>query len=155
MLVGQHYQNGYVCDDIEAAIAVFRARGLEKDPHIIDVDHNVDTPAGPKRQQLRICMFWLNGVQYELIQPIIDEADVYANAPSNGGPIRFHHICLRVPDWADFRAAVDAQDLPVVMERDLGDDKLRFLYLDGRKAFGHYLEYTCMSDAMWEMTKAM
>ena len=27
--------------------------------------------------------------------------------------------------------------------------------VDGRKVFGHYLEYTNMSDEMWEMTKAM
>ena len=155
MLVGQHYQNGYVCDDIEEGIALFRARGLEKDPQIIDVEQEVQTPSGPKQQKLRICMFWLNEVQYELIQPIVDEANVYANAPSNGGPIRFHHICLRVDDWDKFRAQVDEQDFPVVMERDLGPDALRFIYLDGRKAFGHYLEYTNMSDAMWEQIKAM
>ncbi len=155
MLVGQHYQNGYICDDIEEGIALFRARGLEKAPHIIPVEQEVQTPSGPKKQQLRICMFWLNGLQYELIQPIVDEADVYAHAPSNGGPLRFHHICLRVPDWADFRARVDQQDFPVVMERDLGPDALRFLYLDGRKVFGHYLEYTCMVDAMWEQIRNM
>ena len=155
MLVGQHYQNGYVCDDIEEGIAQFRARGLDKDPQIIDVEQEVQTPSGPKKQKLRICMFWLNGVQYELIEPILDEADVYSHAPSNGGPIRFHHICLRVDDWDTFRAQVDQQDFPVVMERDLGPDALRFIYLDGRKAFGHYLEYTNMSDAMWDQIKAM
>lgn len=155
MLFGQHYQNGYVCDDIDEAIAIFMARGLGKVPTIIPVDHEVNTPLGPKRQSLKISMFWNNGVQYELIQPIIDEVGVYANAPSNGGPIRFHHICLRVPDWSAFRAAVDQQDFPVAMERDLGPDALKFIYLDGRKAFGHYLEYTHMSDTMWDMTRAM
>jgi len=68
MLVGTHYQNGYVCDDIEAAIAEFRARGLDKDPMIIPVDQMVNTPEGPKRQKSRICMFGLGGVQYELIE---------------------------------------------------------------------------------------
>lgn len=155
MLVGQHYQNGYVCDDIEAAIAVFRARGLDKDPMIIPVDQMVETPDGPKRHKLRICMFWLNGVQYELIEVEIDETGHYRNAPANGGPMRFHHICLRVQDWDSFRKQVDEQDLPVVFERDLGPDKLNFLYLDGRKAFGHYLEYTCMPDAMWEQINGM
>lgn len=155
MLVGKHYQNGYVCNDIEAAIAVFRARGLKKEPMIIPVDQMVDTPDGPKRHKLRICMFWLNGVQYELIEPEIDETGHYHNAPDNGGAMRFHHICLRVDDWDAFRKAVDEQDLPVVFERDLGPDALRFLYLDGRKAFGHYLEYTCMSDATWDQISRM
>ena len=155
MLVGHHYQNGYVCDDLEKGIAQFRSRGLERDPQIIDVEQEVQTPSGPKRQQLRICMFWLNGVQYELIQPLLDEAEVYANAPPNGGPVRFHHICLRVDDWDAFRAGVDRQDLPVAMEHDKGADQVRFLYLDGRKSFGHYLEYTSMPAAMWELIKAM
>ena len=155
MLVGQHYQNGYICDDIEAAIAHFRERGLEKDPMIIPVEQEVQTPDGPKQQKMRICMFWLNGVQYELIEPELDETGIYANAPSNGGPIRFHHICLRVVDWDTFRSAVDEQDFPVAMERDLGPEALRFAYLDGRKVFGHYLEYTCMSDEMWDQISAM
>ena len=43
MLIGQHYQNGYVCDDIEAAIAEFKAHGLAKAPVIIPVDQMVDT----------------------------------------------------------------------------------------------------------------
>jgi Glyoxalase/Bleomycin resistance protein/Dioxygenase superfamily len=155
MLVGTHYQNGYVCDDIEAAIAVFKARGLTKDPMIIPVDQMVQTPDGPKRQKSRISMFSHGGVQYELIEVEIDETGVYANAPDNGGAMRFHHICLRVPEWDSFRAAIAAQDLPVVFERDLGPDQLRFLYLDGRKAFGHYLEYTCMSDATWDQISSM
>lgn len=155
MLVGQHYQNGYVCDDIDQGIELFMTHGLEKAPQIIPVEQTVQTPDGPRDQEMKICMFWHNGVQSELIQPIKDDVNVYANAPSNGAPIRFHHICLRVPEWTDFRAACDAQDFPVVMERDLGPDALRFIYLDARKAFGHYLEYTHMSDEMWEITKAM
>ncbi len=155
MLVGQHYQNGYVCDNIEEAISVFRARGLDRDPQVIPVEQAVQTPDGLKEQQLRICMFWLNGLQYELIEPIVDHAAVYANAQPNGGPMRFHHICLKVENWEEFRGQVDKQDLPVAMERDLGPGQLSFLYLDGRRAFGHYLEYTCMPDAVWEQIRSM
>lgn len=155
MLTGTHYQNGYVCDDLEAAIAVFKARGLDRDPMIIPVDQTVDTPDGPKRQKSRITMFSLNGVQYELIEVEIDETGAYANAQDNGGAMRFHHICLRVDDWDSFRAAVAAQDLPVAFERNSGPGKLSFLYLDARKAFGHYLEYTCMPDAMWDQISRM
>ena len=155
MLIGQHYQNGYICDDIEECLAVFKARGLGKDPMIIPVDQTVDTPEGPKRQKSRIAMFSHGGVQYELIEVEIDETGAYANAPSNGGPMRFHHTCQRVADWDAFRAAVDAQDLPLVFERNSGPGKLSFAYLDGRKAFGHYLEYTYMPDAMWDQISAM
>lgn len=155
MLIGKHYQNGYICDNLDEAIAIFRARGLDREPMIMPVDQIVDTPDGPKRQKSRITMFGHNGIQYELIEPEIDESGVYGNAPSNGGPIRFHHICLRVPDWDSFRAAVDQQDLPVAFERASGNGGLSFIYLDARKALGHYLEYTCMPDAMWEQISAL
>jgi hypothetical protein len=146
MLVGKHYQNGYVCDNLEAGIAEFRARGLAEDPTIIPVDQLVDTPDGPKRHKLRICMFWLNGIQYELIEAEIDETGVYRNAPGNGGPVRFHHICLAIDDWPAFRAELAKQDLPVAFFRDRPTGT-RYLYLDGREAFGHYLEYTAPAAA--------
>ncbi len=155
MLEGHHYQNAYACDDIAVGIDQFRGRGLTKEPHIIDVDQMVTTPAGPKHIVSRICFIWIGDLQYELIETIKDETGLYANAQSNGGPLRFHHICMRINDWDGFRARVDVQDMPLVMERDLGPDHLRFLYLDGRKAFGHYLEYTCMSDGMWEQLHGM
>lgn len=153
MLVGQHYQNGYICDNLEEGIARFRARGLDKEPTIIPVEQEVLTPHGPKRQKMRITMFWLNGLQYELIEPTLDETDLYAHAPANGGPVRFHHICLKVDNWDDFRAQVDKQDFPIVCER--GGDELKFLYLDARKDFGHFLEYTWMTDARWEQIQAL
>jgi hypothetical protein len=155
MLVGEHYQNGYVCDDIEAAIAVFKARGLDKDPMIIPVDQMVDTPEGPKRQKSRITMFNHGGVQYELIEVEIDETGVYENAPDNGGEMRFHHICMRVPNWETFRKAAEQQDLPVAFARNTGPDQLSVMYHDGRKAFGHYLEYTYVPEAMWSQISAM
>jgi hypothetical protein len=153
MFVGTHTQNGYVCDDIAAGIDLFRGRGLEREPTIIPVDQIVQTPDGPKRQQTHLTMFWLNGLQYELIQPIVDETNVYVNAPSNGGLIRFHHINMKVDDWEAFRAGVHRQPFPVAFEG--GGDNLKFLYLDARKALGHYLEYTWMTDAMWEQIKAI
>lgn len=150
MLLGHHYQNAYVCDDIEAGIGQFRGRGLLKEPQIIEVDQPVDTPNGEVINSIKLCFIWIGDVQYELIQPISDPLGVYDNCLSNGGPLRFHHICMRVPDWSEFRAAVDKQDLPLVFERNMGEDSLKFLYLDGRKVFGHYLEYTWMTDAAWD-----
>lgn len=159
MLEGRHYQNAYICDNLEEGIDAFRGRGLTREPMIIPVEQTVMTPDGPKRQKVRICFIWIGDLQYELIEVIEDEAGLYGNCLSNGGPLRFHHICMRVDDWDDFRARVDEQDLPIAMERDLsqgdGGIQLKFLYLDGRKVFGHYLEYTWMTDAMWEQTKLM
>jgi hypothetical protein len=155
MLLGHHFQNAYVCDNLEAGIDQFRGRGLLKEPYVIEVDQPIDTPNGELINSIRLCFIWIGDVQYELIQPVSDPLGVYDNCLSNGGPLRFHHICMRVPDWADFRAAVDKQDLPFVFERDMGVDKLKFLYLDGRKVFGHYLEYVWMTDEAWEQNRQL
>ena len=159
MLEGLHYQNAYICDNIEAGIDLFRGRGLAKEPVIIPVDQLVATPQGPKRQKGRICFIWIGDLQFELIENEIDEAGIYANCVPNGGPLRFHHICFRVNDWADFRARVDQQEFPIAMERDLTEasapDALKFLYLDARKVFGHYIEYTWMPQAQWDQIRAM
>ena len=154
MLEGTHFQNAYVCDDIEAGIDLFRGRGLRKEPMIIPVEQMVDTPYGPKSIKSRICFIWIDNLQYELIEISEDETGIYDNCLSNGGPLKFHHICYKIDDWDDFRARVDQQDFPLAMERDTGNG-LKFLYLDARKVFGHYLEYTWMPDAMWEQIKAM
>jgi hypothetical protein len=155
MIEGELFQLGYVCDDLEEAIAQFRGRGMTHEPRIMEIEQPVDTADGEVVNKLRLCFVWIGEIQYELIQPLEDPLGVYANAQSNGGPLRLHQLCYRVKDWADFRARVDRQDLPVVMERDGGGDSLKFLYLDGRSRFGHYLEYTWMTDAAWEQLRAM
>ena len=156
MIEGQFFQLGYVCDSLEEGIAQFRGRGMTHEPHIIEVEQPVNTPQGEVINKLRICFIWIGDVQYELIQPLTDPLGIYANAPSNGAPIRFHQICMRVQDsWDEFLARVNAQDLPLVMWRDMGGDNLKFLYLDGRERFGHYLEYIWMTDEAWNQTRAM
>ena len=155
MFEGHFYQLGYVCDDIDKGIAQFRGRGMTHEPHVMEVDQPVDSPQGEVVNRMKLCFIWIGDIQYELIQPLADPLGIYANAPSNGGPLRFHQTCTRVADWADFRARVDQQDLPVVMERDLGGDNLKFLYLDARKQLGHYLEYTWMTDAAWDQIRAL
>lgn len=153
MLIGQHTQNGYICDNLEEAIALFRHRGLEKDPMIIPIDQTAMTPDGPKRQKVRATMFWLNGLQYELIEPELDETNIYCNAPDNGGPIRFHHISMKVDDWDELRQMIEDQECPIAAQG--GSDTLKWMYVDARRLFGHYLEYTWMTDDIWEQLKAM
>jgi Glyoxalase/Bleomycin resistance protein/Dioxygenase superfamily len=153
MLEGWHFQNAYICDDIEAAIAQFRERAEIGEVPIIDIDHPISTPGGPKRVASRLAFIWIGDLQYELIQIIADETGIYANCQSNGGPLRFHHICMKVDDWDGFRARVSAQDLPAVMERAIEGDQLKFLYLDAREFCGHYLEYVWATDERWKQMR--
>ena len=155
MLEGYHYQNAYICDDIEAAIALFRTRADIGEVRIIDVMQPVFTPDGERTVSSRLAFIWIGDLQYELIQVVDDQTGIYANCLSNGGSLRFHHICMRVPDWDSFRERVRQQDLPVVMERAIAGDQLKFLYLDARSTFGHYLEYLWTTDERWDVMRAM
>lgn len=149
MITGHHYQNAYICDDIEAAIAAFAGRADIGKVAPFDVDQQLWTPEGMKRVATKLAFIWIGDLQYELIQVVADETGLYSNYKDNGGLLHFHHVCMRVPEWEPFRAGVAKQDLPVVLERANEDDQLKFLYLDGREFCGHYLEYCWMTDEMW------
>lgn len=148
MITGHHYQNAYICDDIQAAIAAFATRADIGEVRPFDVEQQLWTPDGMKRVATKLAFIWIGDLQYELIQVVADETGLYSNYKNNGGLLHFHHICMRVTEWEPFRAAVAQQNLPVVLERANEGDQLKFLYLDGREFCGHYLEYAWMTDEM-------
>lgn len=149
MLTGHHYQNAYIVDDIEAAIAEFHTRAEFGEVRPFAIEQELWTPGGVKKVATKLAFIWIGDLQYELIEVLEDETGIYSNYKNNGGLLHFHHVCMRVPEWEPFRAAVAAQDLPVVLERANEGDLLKFLYLDGRSFCGHYLEYVWMSDERW------
>lgn len=148
MLTGHHYQNAYIVDNIEAAIAACAARGAGTGVRPFEIAQQLWTPAGMKTVASKLAFIWQGDLQLELIEVIEDQTGIYHNWKDNGGGLHFHHSCTRVADWEVFRAAVDQQDLPVVLER-ADDPHLKFVYLDGRAFCGHYLEYTWMTDERW------
>lgn len=149
MITGHHYQNAYICSDIESAIAEFATRADIGLVTPFSVEQQLWTPEGIKRVATRLAFIWIGDLQFELIEVVEDESGLYSNYQDNGGALHFHHICMRVPEWEPFRAAVAKQDLPVVLERAHDGDLLKFLYLDGRSFCGHYLEYCWMTDERW------
>lgn len=148
MLTGHHYQNAYIVADIEAGIAECAKRGEIAEVRPFAVEQQLWTPQGMKKVASKLAFVWLGDLQIELIEVVEDETGVYRNFTDNGGTLHFHHSCTRIANWDAFRAAVDQQDLPVVLER-ANDPSLKFLYLDGRAFCGHYLEYTWMTDERW------
>lgn len=147
MLEGRHYQNAYVTADLDRAVAEFRARADVRTVIQFDNTSEVITQNGREQLQSRLAFVWVGNLQYELIQPISGAGGLYRAALREDGVPAFHHICMRVDDWHAFRARVDRQPLPVVLEG--GGDSLRFLYLDARRFLGHYLEYTWMTAERW------
>lgn len=153
MLTGHHFQNAYIVADIDAAVAECAKRGGPRDVQPFFTEQELWTPQGMKRVANKLAFVWLGDLQLELIEVVDDQSGIYQNyrgaGEPGGGPLHFHHSCTRVADWDSFRAAVDQQDLPVVLERANPGDQLKFLYLDAREFCGHYLEYTWMTDEMW------
>lgn len=153
MLEGRHYQNAYVTRDIDKAIKRFEARADVRTLIQFDNTTEVITPDGPRTLTSRLAFIWVGNLQYELIQPVSGAGDLYRAALREDDALGFHHICMRVDDWDGFRARVDQQSLPIVLEG--GGDALKFLYLDAREFLGHYLEYTWMTDERWAQVGGM
>src|ERR1019366_4779419 len=147
MLGGRHYQNAYVTRDIGKAVESFRARCGVQDARIFEAPVEVQTPAGRGMAVSKLSFIWINNLQYELIQPVSGLVDVYRDALPADDSLKFHHICMRVDNWQEFRARVMNQRFPVVLEG--GSEHLRFLYLDARDFVGHYLEYVWMTPERW------
>ena len=147
MLEGRHYQNAYVTRDLDKGVERLRAQADIRTFFTYEGSAEIATPAGRGLCTTRLAFLWVDDLQIELIQPVSGLVDIYSEAlPADDG-LKFHHICMRVDDWDDFRARVDRQPFPVVIEG--GDAALRFLYLDARSELGHYLEYTWMTDERW------
>jgi len=148
MIEGQHYQNAYVTRNIEKAIDDFSARAQVRNLLHFEVTNEAWTTEGWGSQTNKLAFIWVDDLQYELIEPVGGAVAIYRDAlPADDRP-RFHHICMRIDDWDDFRGRVDQQPYPVVLEG--GGGELKFLYLDAREFLGHYLEYTWMTDERWQ-----
>lgn len=148
MFVGKHFQNAYITRDIDRAVADLCAQaGIDKGQWF-EAEVEVTTPKGSGPLKNKLAFIWINGIQYELIEPVSGLCDVYREALPDDDSMRFHHICMRVDEWDSFREQVDRQPLPVILEG--GDENLRFLYLDARDTVGHYLEYVWMTPERWQ-----
>lgn len=153
MLEGPHFQNAYICRNLDTANTQMRRMGATRDLTVIPIRQEVQTPTGTKSMDIKAGLTWVDNLQYELIEVTSDEVGIYGDWRFDG-PMGFHHQCTKIDDWDDFRARVDRQNLPLVMEAT-STGGLKFLYLDARSTLGHYLEYVWVPDQMWEMMKQM
>jgi hypothetical protein len=146
MIEGTHFQNGYITGNISKAIEEFKSRLGATEVMSFEGPVTVSTPKGQRVNVLKTAFIWIGNLQYELIEPVSGHVDIYKDHLPDDG-VRFHHICMRIDDWDDFRARVDRRGYPVVLES--GGDELKFLYLDARDSLGHYLEYIWTTPDIW------
>jgi hypothetical protein len=147
MFEGQHYQNAYITRDIGKAIEGFRARSGVEMVMTFEGPVQVSTPKGRGTAVSKLAFIWINNLQYELIQPVSGLVDIYTDQLPDDDSLKFHHICMRVPEWDNFRARIDQKGCRVVLEG--GGDMLKYLYIDAREFVGHYLEYVWMTPERW------
>jgi hypothetical protein len=147
MIEGVHYQNAYVTRNVERALERFTAQADARNVIQFEASNDVITVQGVRTQTNKYGFAWVNDLQFEFIEPVSEAAEVFAPALPIGDGLRLHHVCMRVEDWDAFRARVDEQPYPVVIEGHYEQNK--FLYLDTRQLLGHYTEYAWMTDEMW------
>lgn len=147
-----YYQNGYVTQDLDRAIALigpeFGAGAFTR----FDVELVLQTPAGEKTAAMRVATAWAGRLQLELIQPLSGYVDPYVNAlpgDENDAVPRFHHAAVRRDDLDQMRSEVAALDLPVAFETS--GNGITSILVDARRRIGHHLEFVCATPAGWEI----
>ena len=154
MQLENHYQNAYVTRDLDAALEIFRAQyGFDRFRRM-EVSYELTTRAGRGTASVKLALGWIGELQYELIEPVSGLIDVYREGLSNAQPMHFHHVCMRVADWTEFRARIDRERRPVVMEGGT-PGHLLWLYVDARDTLGHFLEYCWMTPERWTMIRGL
>jgi hypothetical protein len=148
MFLNAHYQNAYVTRDLDRALALFRTQHNFDNFMRFEPTFEVRTPTERGLATTKMALGWIGNIQYELIEPVSGLVDVFREGLPASGPMRFHHVCMRVDDWAPFRASLDRQGQSVVLEGGT-EGHLQFVYVDGRDTVGHYLEYCWMTPQRW------
>lgn len=141
------FQVAYVTRDIFAAQAQFAethgiARFLEM--------HDIRYPTAPGREaHCHVSLAYAGATEIELIQPIDGDVEIYADGlPDEGIAVRFHHLCRRFANGADFEgelAALQARNLQLPIRGDV-DGIGSYYYCDTRALLGHFVEGIVFDD---------
>ncbi|EEA02632.1 hypothetical protein BH160DRAFT_2082 [Burkholderia sp. H160] len=115
------------------------------------MDQQFDANVGSEHSlmKLRIALANVDGVEFELIEPIAGIDSIYRDVlPKDGSYANvFHHVCVKVNgtlnDW-DWHIAALHPERPVYYRDDVGSGA-RFVYTGERAFLGHYIEHVWFS----------
>lgn len=147
-----YYQNGYVTNDLDRAIALIGPDFGVGEFSPFDVDLVLQTPVGEKSASMRVATAWAGRLQLELIQPLSGHVDIYRNAlpaDMSDAVSCFHHVAVRRDDLDQMRSEVAALALPVAFETS--GNGITSILVDARQRIGHHLEFVCATPAGWEI----
>ncbi len=152
MHLNNFFQNAYVTRSLEHAVDFVRERHGIGEFVYFEPEMDVYTSQdGHGPCHVKVALGWAGPLQLELIEPVSGNLQHYLDYlpedPSDNS-LRLHHICMRVLDWDKAREDIERQKFPVAYEG--GVEGVKFVYLDARDTFGHYLEYLWASPEMWK-----
>jgi hypothetical protein len=143
-------QLGYVTNDLDHARKTFAETMAVHDFFIWNnAPVHMELYGKPATAELNLGFAWLADTMIELIMPVSGSTEVYM--PGIEGPdfgLKLHHIGMGVDGAeADFDARLNAEvalghPLVNVSRAAMGS----YCLLDGRKTFGHYIEYLWNND---------
>lgn len=134
------FQMGYVCRDMDRALAQFASR------------HGVGQfrrkpPAGI----LESAHAWVGDVMIEIIRPLDDAPPLYDHCiPDDPDAVCLHHHGFRAPNadaWQDVNRCVEAAGYATPLKGAVMDGQLNYLYADTRAAIGVYSEFIYLTGA--------
>lgn len=135
-------QVSYITNDYQRALQILRSDyGFER---FLETGLVVTDLGGGALANLRVALAYMDGVQFEVIEPVSGAVDVYRCAlPADGAfAMRFHHFGFAAPSRQAFdeqRAFAARQGDTVVIHGDF--DGSGYFYVDARQELGHHFEY--------------
>jgi len=141
---GRYFQTAYVTRDLDAAMALFRARHGDRDYTVIEGHTRPDgTPAAAQR----IALTYLGDTMIELIQPSIEITTIYDHAlPDDAESVRLHHLGYLVDDYDHTFGELTKLGYSLPSAGSFGD-ALDYIYADTRPDFGHFSEFIRLGTA--------
>lgn len=135
LLNNEHFQMGYVTNDMAIAEEVFRKRFGVKEFRPTEGD----LTAGGR---ISVRSAWIGSVMYEIICAAGPGSELYSDhVPEDDFAIRLHHFgfLVRKPDWAALECAIEEGGWDVPYRTDV-PGFVRAVYVTSPE-LGHYLEF--------------
>ncbi|HWA83507.1 MAG TPA: VOC family protein [Fimbriimonadaceae bacterium] len=135
-------QVAFVVRDIEKARHRFAALLGVEPPEIVETRPGSEVDlvyrGRPSDAQAKLAFIDLENVQIELIEPI-GEDSAWADGLAEDGE-RLHHLAFWTESVDEASAHIERQDVPMVMRGAFNDLSGEYLYFDGQKDFGCFIE---------------
>ena len=151
-LFGRYFQTAYVTRDLDAAMALFRARHGDLNFKVLE---GQPRPDGAPAAARRIALHYLGDVMVELIQPSLEITTIYDDAlPDDAGGVRLHHLGYLVEDHDRTLSRLTKLGYALPSVGSFGE-ALDYIYADTRAEFGHFSEFIRLGPAGKAMFEAV